>query len=92
MTSQTSQPSQPGNELWFTRGTRRYARIGETMRVVTEGAVIEITLDSGGITRVSVTHDAGVSVIKRVRKPAAAKPATAKPATAKPAAKAGAAK
>jgi hypothetical protein len=74
----TPAPAQPGNELYFTKGTKRFERIGSTLRVVTEGATIEITL--GDATAITVTADAGVSVTKRVRKPAARKQAAAKPA------------
>jgi hypothetical protein len=100
MADQTSTP-RPGNELYFTTGTRRYERIGNTLVVVTEGARITITL--GDITRIGVSvTDSSVVVNKTTRKaaqatenkPAAAKPQASKPAAAKPAARkpAGAAK
>jgi hypothetical protein len=91
-TSQTSQTGQTGNELYFTKSTKRYARIGDTLRVVTEGATITITL--GDITRVGVVvTEPGVVVNKSTRKRATAtentepqaarKPAARKPAAAK---------
>jgi hypothetical protein len=82
MTRQTSQPAQPGNELYFTAGTKRAARIGRTMVVVTDGARIEITLPvrDGEATAITVTRDPDVKVANRVRKPAAVKPQASKPA------------
>ena len=73
--------------LYFTRGSRRHARIGDTMRVVTEGARVEITLGSDGTTSITVTHEAGVKVTKRLVAP---KPARkpARPAAVKAAPKA----
>jgi hypothetical protein len=73
MTSTTSTTAQPGNELWFTRGTKRFERIGDTLNVVTEGASVQITLGSDGITRVKVVVTApNVVVNKSVRKSAQA--------------------
>jgi|SRR5580765_1065197 len=91
-----SAPAQPGNELYFTRGTKRFARIGDTLRVVTEGATITITLgDLHGqpVTRVGVVvTEPNVVVNKSVRKSARVteniEPAPAAPqAAAKPAAR-----
>ena|SRR5580765_5329642 len=103
MTSKTStpaQPAQPGNELYFTSGTKRAARIGRTMVVVTEGARITITLPArdGEPTRVGVVVTSeNVVVNKSTRKaarttenvepaPVAEPQAAAKPAARKPAA------
>ena len=95
-TNSTTTPA-PGNELWFTKGTKRFERIGDTLVLVTEGA--RITVQLGDITRVSVVvTEPNVVVNKSTRvrarttdnpptpKPAARKRAAVKPAAAKPAA------
>jgi hypothetical protein len=66
------------NHLYFTRATKRYERIGDTLVIVTEGATITITLNA----------TAGTPATVKVSKPAARKPATPdarKPATCPPA-------
>jgi hypothetical protein len=69
------------NEIYFTRGTKRAQRLGDTLVVVTEGARVTITLQDDG-------QPAKVTVAKttpRAAKPAAAATATApKTATARP--------
>jgi hypothetical protein len=86
------------NTLVFTRQTKRYARIGDTLIIQTEGATVEITL--GNVTRVTTKPQAGyraeslrtddntqvtrVSAIVTDRKVAAARPQAAKPQAAKP--------
>jgi hypothetical protein len=92
MTS-TNQTAQPGNELFFTRGTKRFQRIGDTLRVVTEGATVEITLGSDGITRVKVAVTAPNVVVRQStrkaarateNKPEGTEPQATAPAAAKP--------
>jgi hypothetical protein len=80
------------DEIYFTRSSRRFARIGDTFTVVTEGAKVSIRLAADGSTAVTIAHEPDVRVIKRVvaakpaPKPAAVKAAPAKPqaAAAKP--------
>jgi hypothetical protein len=67
------------NEIYFTRGTKRAQRLGDTLIVVTEGARVTITLQDDG-------QPAKVTVAKATpRATTAPKPATATAPKATPA-------